>query len=163
MLVHPSIDTYKPMTMIRRVLLIGAILSVAARPRPDARHLIGWPTMRIAGVDTVGGNGDEVIVTVVIDPEFHINANPASLDYLIPTTLNVTSEAPLRVIYPRPLSFKLKFADRPIDVYQGRIQIIAVFPASPGRGPHLFGTLTVQACTDIICLPPADLPLPARQ
>jgi hypothetical protein len=147
---------------------MGAILLAAARayagtPDTGNRHFMDSADhVKIAGVDPVG-DGGEVIVTVVIDPGFHINANPASLGYLIPTTLNVTSETPLRVIYPGPLSFKPKFAERPIDVYQGRIQIIAYFPASSGRSPHLFGTLTVQACTDVICLPPADLPLPGRR
>jgi hypothetical protein len=149
--------------------MVGAILSVAARAyagAPDAstQHFIGSADhVRIASVDPIGDYGAEVIVTVVIDPEFHINANPASLDYLIPTTLNVTNETPLRVTYPPPVSFKPKFAERAIVVYQGKIQIIAEFPASSGRSPYLFGTLTVQACTDTICLPPADLPLPRKQ
>src|SRR5206468_13045363 len=59
---------------------------------------------------------------------FHINANPASFDYLIPTTLNVTDQTPLRVIYPQPVSFRPKFDDQVLDVYEGTVRITAEFP-----------------------------------
>ena len=99
-------------------------------------------------------------MTVTIDPGFHINANPASFDYLIPTTLNVSNQAPLRVTYPAPVSFKSKFSNEPLNVYEGTVRIVAAFQhGSLKRTPYIFGTLTVQACTAALCLPPADLPL----
>jgi hypothetical protein len=156
------------MATMRSALVIGAILVAAAcayAETPDAgnRHFSNSADhVCITGIDHVGGGNSEFVVTVVIDPEFHINANPASQDYLIPTTLDIANETPLRVIYPHPVSFTPKFAEHPIDVYQGRIQIIAKLPTSSGGVPRPFGTLTVQACTDRICLPPADLPLPPK-
>lgn len=154
--------------MIRIILMVSTMLSATSAsggsPDTGTRHFINSADhVRITGIDYVGDHGDQVIVTVVVDPEFHINANPASENYLIPTTLEITHETPLRVIYPRPLRFKPRFADRPIDVYQGEIQIIADLPASSGQPPRPFGTLIVQACTDTICLPPSSLPLPGRQ
>ena len=155
------------MAMPRRALTIAAVLSAAAYAHagtPDSRSprfVNSADHVHIAGIDHVG-DGSQFVVTVVIDPEFHVNANPASLDYLIPTMLNITNETPLRVIYPHPVSFTPKFAEHPIDVYQGRIEIIAKLPTSSGPAPRPFGTLTVQACTDRICLPPADLPLPPK-
>lgn len=119
--------------------------------------------VRIAAVERTGGDQDRIVVTVEIDPGFHINANPASLDYLIPTTLNVTDQAPLRVIYPEPVRFKSKFADEALDVYEGTIRIIAEFPQGGlARTRYLFGAVTAQACTEVICLPPADLVLPQQ-
>ena len=145
------------------VILLAATCAYAETLDAEDRHFSNSADhVHIAGIDHTGGDGSEFVVTVVIDPEFHINANPASQDYLIPTTLNITNETPLRVIYPHPVSFTPKFAEYPIDVYQGRIEIIAKLPTSSSRTPRLFGTLTVQACTDRICLPPADLPLPAK-
>jgi hypothetical protein len=117
--------------------------------------------VRIATVDYVSGGEDRVIVVVVIDTGFHINSNPASFDYLIPTTLTMTNQTPVRVVYPEAVSFKPRFADQAINVYEGRIQIVAAFPKGTFlRERHLFGTLIAQACTDQICLPPATLPLP---
>ena len=80
--------------------------------------------VRITGID-VGDH--KAVVTVVVDPGYHINANPASLDYLIPTSLNVTNRRPLRVVYPAATRFKPKFADQVLDVYEGTVQIIAEF------------------------------------
>ena len=154
--------------MMRRALMTGAILlaavcTYAQTPHAGDRHFLNSADhVHIAGIGHVGADGSELVVTVIIGPEFHINANPASQDYLIPTTLNITNKTPLRVIYPHPVSFAPKFAEHPIEVYQGRIEIIAKLPASSGPAPRLFGTLTVQACTDRICLPPADLPLPPK-
>jgi uncharacterized protein len=119
--------------------------------------------VRIATVDYVSGGEDRVVVMVVIDPGFHINSNPASFDYLIPTTLTTTNQTPMRVVYPEAVSFKPKFADRAINVYEGKIQIVAEFPKETfARERYLFGTLVAQACTDEICLPPASLPLPRK-
>jgi hypothetical protein len=109
------------------------------------------------------GDKDRIVLRVTIDLGFHINANPASFDYLIPTTLNVSNETPLRVLYPPRVLFKPKFSDQPLKVYEGTVQIGAQFREnSLTASPYLFGTLTVQACTVAICLPPADLPLPHR-
>jgi hypothetical protein len=156
------------MGVMGKASIVGAVLSAvvcsyaAAADTGNQRFVDSADHVRIVSVDQVLRSGGEYIVTVVIDPGFHINANPASQDYLIPTTVNITNETPLRVIYPRPSSFTPKFADRPIDVYQGRIEIIVELPASSGRVSHMVGTLTVQACTDRICLPPADVPLPTK-
>ena len=117
--------------------------------------------VHIVGVQRDDREPDRVVVTVEIDRGFHINANPASYDYLIPTTLNITNQTPTRVIYPSPRRFKPKFVEDALNVYEGTIQIIAEFPTGLlSRNPYLFGTVTAQACTEDICLPPADLPLP---
>jgi hypothetical protein len=119
--------------------------------------------VRIVAVDRENGSDDRAVVVVMIDPGYHINANPASMPYLIPTTLNVTTPTALRVLYPEAVRFKPKFLDDMLDVYDGTIRVIAEFPsgllAHEGR---VLGTLTAQACTDVICLPPADLELPDR-
>lgn len=85
------------------------------------------------------------------------------MDNLIPTKLNITNLTPLHVLYPAPVRFRPKFSNDVLDVYEGTIRIIAEFP--PGdlaREAHLAGSLTAQACTEEICLPPADLELPDR-
>ena len=139
----------------------GPATSIAAAGAGSYRSGDTADHVRIMMVKRASDNEDRVVVTVEIDPGFHINANPASFAYLIPTTLNVTNQTPLRIDYPQAVRFKPKFADDVIDVYEGTIRIIAEFPqGSLSRIPYLLGTLTAQACTDEICLPPADLTLP---
>jgi hypothetical protein len=104
---------------------------------------------------------DELMVTLRIDPGFHVNANPASYENLIPTSLMFTGIKPLRVHYPQATRFKPKFLNEVLDVYQGTVAIAAYFPKGTFRGLAPLGaTVTAQACTDVICLPPADLPVP---
>lgn len=105
--------------------------------------------------------GDEIIVTLDIDRGFHINANPASFDYLIPTRLALVGLDPVSVAYPPPVRFQPKFADTSIDVYEGKVAIRALLPKTAvedtRRVVPLRAILTVQACDAATCLPPADL------
>jgi len=56
--------------------------------------------------------GDDLLITLRIDPGYHINANPASDDYLIPTGVAFAGFVPERIIYPRAIPFKPAFADK---------------------------------------------------
>ena len=87
--------------------------------------------VRILGAARISGEEDQLAVTLRIDEGFHINANPASDDYLIPTTLTITELVPLRVAYPGAVRFKPKFVDQSIDVYDGTVLITAGLARSP--------------------------------
>ena len=56
--------------------------------------------------------GESLLITLRIDPGYHINANPASDDYLIPTGVAFAGFVPERIIYPRAIPFKPAFADK---------------------------------------------------
>ena len=164
---------------MRRAIIGGALLMAAAvtsallgdavpqptstEPEPPIRHFEDTADhVRIVAVNRgSGSNDDRAVVVVTIDPGYHINANPASMAYLIPTTLNVTKPTPLRVVYPEMVRFKPKFSEDVLDVYEGTIHIIAEFPKGVLASEHpLFGTLIAQACTEEYCLPPAEIALP---
>ena len=113
--------------------------------------------VHIVGLIRVTGE-DKVVVTLRVDRGFHINANPASQPYLIPTTLSFIDAAPFKIIYPLSTRFKPAFSDEPLDVYEGTVTITAFFHSGAlEEASPLHATVTVQACTDRICLPPADL------
>ena len=102
--------------------------------------------------------GDVVTVTLRIDPGYHLQANPPSMDYLIPTTVAFDNVTPSDIRYPAPVQFRAEFADETLDVYDGITDVVAVFP----RGTlekSLRGRVTAQACDDRICLPPAEIPI----
>ncbi len=103
---------------------------------------------------------DEVTVTVVIDKGYHVNANPATFDYLVPTALSVDAVADLRVAYPPATLFKPRFAPDGLRVYEGTVTLKGVAPAGAlPRGKAITASLKVQACDDQVCLPPATLPI----
>ena len=103
-------------------------------------------------------HGDTILVTVRIDPGYHVNANPASEGYLIATSVAFPGAEPRSVRYPPPVFFKPAFSEKPIGVYEGSVAISASFPRGVlDRTPPGAVTVTAQACTDAICLPPADI------
>ncbi len=106
---------------------------------------------------------DEIEITLKIDQGYHVNANPASLDYLIPTSVSFEKLSPIGVRYPQPRSYVPSFAARALNVYDGVANIAATFrQGSIRKAGRVRGTVTAQACNDQICLPPANLPIAAN-
>jgi uncharacterized protein len=107
------------------------------------------------------GDQDAVVVTLTIDPGYHINANPASLDYLMPTTIVMSRSPGAKVFYPTPKKFKPKFMDEAIDVYEG--SVVATIDLPKGTSDAEFGAavaIDFQACNVQTCLLPAKVSLP---
>ncbi len=103
---------------------------------------------------------DEVVVTLRIAQGFHVNANPASYDYLIATALHLEALQPSRIRYPEPRLFKPAFERQGLMVYEGEVELAAELPAGVIAGPRTVrGAVRVQACDEQICLPPATLPV----
>ena len=104
---------------------------------------------------------DEVLVTLTIDPGYHVNANPASIDYLIPTVVTVLSAPDAKISYPTGHIFKPKFSTEGISAYEGSVAIRADLPkGSLASAARKSLQVEVQACTDRLCLPPATLTVP---
>jgi hypothetical protein len=101
---------------------------------------------------------DALLITLRIDPGYHINANPASDDYLIATSVAFAGPVAERIVYPPGISFKPAFAGDPINVYDGTVVVTATFaPGALDRTHELGFTVTAQACTKNICLPPDEI------
>jgi uncharacterized protein YyaL (SSP411 family) len=116
--------------------------------------------VRVAASGKSVPDGDEILVTIKVDDKFHINANPASFDFLIPTSVEFKGVKPAKVEYPKPIRFTAQFAPEGLDVYEGSIAVVAKFPKGSLRGiKAIQGSVTAQACTNQICLPPSTLPI----
>ena len=103
---------------------------------------------------------DRIVVTLSIAPGSHVNANPASLDYLIPTTVSLPDVEQAEVTYPPGMTFKPKFMAEGISVYEGSVAIdVELAKGSLASVGHPPMQIEVQACTQEICLPPATIPL----
>jgi DsbC/DsbD-like thiol-disulfide interchange protein len=109
------------------------------------------------------GGAGEAVVRLDITDGFHVNANPASDKFYIPTELTVAAQegvAPGKPAYPKAVTKQFKFADKPLAVYEGRAEIRLPLraEASAAKGPHtLRARLRVQPCNDEACLPPRNL------
>jgi uncharacterized protein YyaL (SSP411 family) len=116
--------------------------------------------VQVAASALAAPDGDEIRVTIKVEDKFHINANPASFDFLIPTSVEFNGVKPTKVEYPKPIRFTAKFAPEGLDVYEGSVAIVAKFPkGSLGKINSFRGAVTAQACTNQICLPPSTLPI----
>jgi uncharacterized protein YyaL (SSP411 family) len=135
----------------------AALYGQPAEPKPEA-GLDSAAHVRVTAKGASLGDHDEILTTLTIDPGYHVNANPASLDYLVPTVVTVTGVPAASVTYPAGQIFRPKFSPEGISIYEGSVEIKAELQkgalASATREPL---QVEVQACTVQICLPPATL------
>lgn len=109
-----------------------------------------------------GAKGDAVLTLKIIEG-YHVNANPASDKFYIPTEITASSEGGIRVLrptYPRGEAKKFRFSEQPLLVYEGevplRLPLSVAADAEKGRR-NLAAQIRVQPCNDEACLPPRRL------
>jgi len=126
---------------------------------PEAVHIeVTADHVKATGVAETSDDGDKATVRLEIDKGYHVNANPASFDYLIPTILEFRGAKPTKITYPKPVRFTPAFATDGLDVYEGTVTISAIFPeGSLAKLDKVQTNLTAQVCTDQICLPPSKI------
>jgi len=108
----------------------------------------------------------EAVIDVQIEKGWHINgAGTADAD-LIPTSVVFSADREIEVLsvrYPTSITKSFPFADRPLDVYEGGLEIRAqlrVPPVAPGvTAAVLRCVVSFQACSDAVCLKPEELVL----
>ena len=129
----------------------------------QARHSVDVvkATAKAVSIQT-GGDGD-VIVQLNIENGYHVNANPPTFSYLIPTELQLPQSPGLAVsslVYPNPLTKTFPFAEKPLAVYEGVIDIKAKVKVDKTMKPgqhDLPAKVQVQACDNQVCYAPGTL------
>lgn len=112
-----------------------------------------------------GADDQELVVTLNIDDGWHVNANPASLDFLIPTTVSTRiagQPVATPAAYPPGKSSGISLQDTDIKVYDDdteiRLQLDPTVIDQLDQGAPLTVSVRVQSCNDTgICLAPSDL------
>jgi uncharacterized protein YyaL (SSP411 family) len=133
--------------------------AAAAPGRPSATS----DHVRVSGTVRSTPEHDDIVVTLDIEAGFHVNANPASFDFLVPTQVAFAGIQPLVVRYPPATALRSSFAPDVLKVYEGQVQAVAQLKKGSLDGLQaLQVTVTAQACTDTVCLPPSRIPLTVR-
>ena len=149
---------------MRRALPAFFLLAVAAAPA--AALDVPRKGKVEAGFDRTAyeaGAPVRLAAVLTIDEGWHVNAHDPTYDYLIPTELAVelpAGWAGAEVAYPPAERATFSFADEPLDVYEGRVVMIASLrlPAGAAAGEHpVAAAVTYQACDDDSCLPPVTV------
>ena len=136
----------------------------ASQPTPSPQAQV--VTATVEGVKLNAGGSGEAVVTLDIAEGYHVNANPASEKYYIPTELKAAPQeglTPGKPSYPKPVSRKLQFSETPLAVYEGRavIRLPLRADATASKGSHtLRATIRVQPCNDEACLQPRNIDAP---
>ena len=149
--------------MKTKVLAILAFAFLTAAASGKRAPVVSFPEPAV--VELKVGGKTEATLTAHVQKGFHVQANPASESYLIPTKLElqpadgITTGKP---IYPKGKPYRLKGASDDLSVYEGAIQIKIPLEAQATMKPGehvLRGKLTYQACDERSCLPPASVPV----
>ncbi len=112
--------------------------------------------VRITASAATRDDHDEIVATLHIDKGWHVNANPASFDFLVATTVTFAGPSPSDLAYPSSVRIKPRFAPDGLDVYEGQARVVATFP--PGtltQFRDIRATIRTQACSNEVCLPEA--------
>ncbi|MBJ7274892.1 hypothetical protein JHC43_00285 [Marinobacter salarius] len=113
------------------------------------------------------GETGEIVLTLDIEPGWHVNANPASMEFLIPTVAKSSAggqSLDIPTEYPRGRVSDIVLGDTALEVYDDGASI-RLLPdekqtAALKEAGRLDMTVRVQACSDEgVCLAPADLPV----
>lgn len=110
------------------------------------------------------------VFTFQVAADHHVQANPATNEFLIPTSLELREVCGLKAgapTYPAPHAFRLEGTDHDLAVWDGTFQVVV--PLRAGRFARrgtcvIRGTLVYQACDERTCLAPTslDVELPIR-
>uniref|UniRef100_UPI003563C840 protein-disulfide reductase DsbD domain-containing protein n=1 Tax=Guyparkeria sp. TaxID=2035736 RepID=UPI003563C840 len=143
---------------------------VGALARPSRAEVVTREAAQLAeATETIGGpgetrdhvevearaaeGGEVIVVRLAIDEGFHINANPASEDFLVPTRVTALDGEIGSIDYPSGKPFRAEFARSAIDVYEGVLELrVPVTGEMPTRL-----RLDLQACDDRVCLAPDEV------
>jgi uncharacterized protein YyaL (SSP411 family) len=138
----------------------GALSAARSGKRPALPT--GRDYVRIA-LRTTNAPRERVAIQLQIDEGWHVNANPASLPFLIPTSVELLKASPgqrIQVEYPPGTLFHPRFSLEKIATYQGEVELPVKLPEDlPGASAL---AVTFQACDASSCLPPETLNLELR-
>ena len=128
----------------------------AQPPRPEKAQV----QLAVDRTAYEAGTTARIAALVSIENGWHVHSNKPTLDYLIPTVLDLELPAgwPEETIqYPQAEIQTFTFAEEPLAVYDGDVEILAevTIPAGVPAGAFpVKASLRYQACDDSQCLPP---------
>ena len=109
-----------------------------------------------------------VAIELTIANEWHINANPAHPDFMIPTEIKITSEQKVKmtkVKYPEHELLEVEGQDEPSHVYGRKVIIYALLEtdaAEMAEKADVEVEIKFQACNSKTCEPPDSIKLKGK-
>ncbi|MGC8785295.1 MAG: protein-disulfide reductase DsbD [Armatimonadota bacterium] len=143
------------------VLLLSITAVAQFAPPKDALSVRATASVK----QIAPGKRFDLLVTLNIKQPYHVNANPASEKFLIPTSVTIEPVSGITFAPPQyPKGIQREFAftgGKKIAVYEGKTTIrITAIPAKnlkPGE-VTVRGKVHYQACDERSCYPPGEVP-----
>lgn len=142
----------------RAVAALAATLVILSAPAHAGKYL---DVAAVARPDRAApGGGGTLVVTLRIHPPYHVNANPASFEHLIPTMIALDPADDLtfgKTQYPRGVRLKAGGSEEAVAVYQDAVEIKTPFRIRAGAAAArvaIRGSLQYQPCDDQACFKP---------
>jgi DsbC/DsbD-like thiol-disulfide interchange protein len=152
---------------IKFILFVGLIFTIGAfSPQQASAQSVNGS---IGNGTVKRGGATRGTIVLSIPGGLHVNSNRPNNEYAIPTVVSVTSrEAKISgVTYPRGVSRKFSFSEKPISVYEGRATFgfnVTVPATFKGNVVRIRAVVKYQSCNDEVCFPPKtqEITLSAR-
>jgi len=148
-----------------RITVLFFLLFVAANGTVFSREAGIVTIIPVTPVVVAKGQTTLVTIKAKIKKGFHIQANPAADEFLIPTTLTVQAAegiVPGKPVYPPGVPYQLKGSSKNLLTYEDEVTIrvpVTVMESAPVGNTNLTGELRFQPCDDRKCLFPRSIPL----
>ena len=120
-----------------------------------------------AEIQSHNGGIFNVMLQLNIAEGWHMNANPAGQDNLIPTTITVDADTPFEILdiaYPQGRSTRFEFSNEALNVYEDNLTIPLQLKRKPNmkhdKDVLITLQLTYQLCNETECLLPQTLDIP---
>ncbi len=152
-----------------KILLASALFLFSAWAWPQDDLGPQGPAVKMAPAPVVSvaqGKAATVPLSFRVASGYHINSNKPKSEFLIPTVLKVDATTDIvigKTTYPEGQDMSFAFApDEKLNVYTGDFIVdVLVRPLrSVQVGKYIVrGTLKYQACDNVACYPPRQLPV----
>ena len=147
---------------LNRYLIAGEELDSATPPFVTALGSETSPLVSAtAEIKSHSNSVFNVTLRLNIAEGWHINANPAGQDNLIPTTITVDTDIPLEIVdiaYPKGRSTRFEFSSESLNVYEESLTIPLRLKRKPNvkddKNVPMTLQLTYQLCNETECLLP---------
>ena len=163
----PESSRSRLMQTVSRLGLLALLLAVFALPKAEAQFISSADKLNLAtalNFDQVERGAEfKAVVELNLEYPWHVNAHRPTLEWLIPTELQLRRSDHIiltDIRYPPPLTMTFGFAEEPLDVYEETSPIYLTLRTSSSTplGEYILrADLTIQACDDMQCLAPATV------
>jgi thiol:disulfide interchange protein DsbD len=152
---------HRIIALLFTILLLTITAVAQFAPPKDALSVQATASVK----QIVPGKPFEILVTLTVKHPYHVNANPASEKFLIPTSVTIDPVPGITFAppqYPKGLLREFAFTGgKKIAVYEGKV--VVRVPAAPSQGLKrgeitVRGRVNYQACDEKSCYPPGDVP-----